>query len=185
MGTRVLPNDLGSHFTGPAMDWLSKTGIAVETLIKHHVQYSPSRQQIVFSWPNTDLWQARNCSPASKVRYFTSGPYDKVCPIYYNGNPGDCSRCILTEDCLSAIKVATCEASCDGMPLLGTRLPSVKITQLHKNYSRVDVFLDEDKFKDAMAISSKLKAFGLKSTAYLDKRDPKHIPYDDLRTLLS
>ena len=181
--TRILPDDLCHHFTGAAMGWLSKTGIPVETLIKHHVSYSPSRQQIIFSWPNTDLWQARNCSPSSKVRYFTSGSHDNVCPIYHGAF--GFSRCVLTEDCLSSIKIVESGSGCDAMPLLGSHLSSHKMKALNNSYDRVDVFLDEDKYADALRLSSRLRMMGLESKAYLNVLDPKLIPYEDLKEILN
>lgn len=178
---RTIPDDLSSHFSSEAMDWLSKTGIGVETLLKHGVRYSPSKHQIYFTWPDTDVWQARTLNPDAKSRYYTSGDHSNVLTIYYCGMPSN--RCILTEDCLSSIKCLIAE--CDTMPLLGSHLPTSKMKGLKRLYKQVDVFLDEDKFSDALRLSSKLKAYGFQSKTYLDKRDPKHIPYDELKNILS
>ena len=71
------------------------------------------------------------------------------------------------------------------MPLLGAHMPTQKMKALKRYYTQVDVFLDEDKFADGCRLSNKLKAFGLGSKVYLDKRDPKHIPYDELKDILS
>ena len=179
---KTPPDDLTTHFSRDAVGWLSKSGIDLGTLIKHGVRYSPSRNQIVFTWPKTDVWQARNVSPEARVRYFTSGNHDNVLLCYYCGSVPD--RLVLTEDALSAIKIATSGPHCDAMPLLGSHLQTKKMQALKRLYKQVDVFLDEDKFKDACKISNKLQAFGLESKVYLDKRDPKHIPYDELKEIL-
>ena len=163
------------------MGWLSKTGISVETLLKYGVRYSPSKNQIYFTWPNTDVWQARTLNPDAKSRYYTSGDHSNVLTLYYCGVPS--VRCILTEDCLSSIKCCNALAV-DAMPLLGSHLSTQKMKGLKHLYKQVDVFLDEDKFADACKLSSKLKASGLSSNVYLNKSDPKHIPYDELKEIL-
>ncbi len=179
---RRPPDDLSSVFGRDAMDWLSKTGISVETLLEHHVRFSPSKNQIVFTWPNTDVWQARNCWKEAKSRYFTSGNHDSRLPIYYCG--GNVNRMVLTEDSLSSIKCVNA-TNVDAMPLLGNHLHSSKMRALKRLYKRVDVFLDEDKYKEAVKISSRLRLLGLESRTYLDTRDPKHIPYDELKEILN
>lgn len=178
---RLPPDDLCSHFSSDALGWLGKSGIGVETLIKHNVRYSPSKNQIVFTWPSLDVWQARNVWEGAKQRYFTSGDHSNAITAYYCGTSVD--RILLTEDCLSAIKC--CNATnVDVMPLLGSHLPTAKMKALKRLYKRVDVFLDEDKYKDALKISKRLQAYGFESKCYLDKRDPKLIPYDELKEIL-
>jgi len=180
--TRSVPDDCGAVFGPDAMGWLSRTGISVETLLKHHVRFSPSKNQIVFTWPNTDVWQARNCWEGAKSRYFTSGNHDNVALLFYCGSSVD--HVVLTEDVLSSIKCVSA-TSVDAMPLLGSHLQSSKMRALKRLYKRVDVFLDEDKYKEAVKISNKLRLLGIESKTYLDTRDPKHIPYDELKELLN
>lgn len=178
---KARPDDLTTHFSSIAVDWLSKTGIDIGTLIKHGVRYSPSRNQIVFTWKDTDVWQARNMAPEAKSRYFTSGNHDSIL-LRFPCESGPTSRILLTEDALSAIKCLVAE--CDAMPLLGAHLPTQKMKALKRYYTQVDVFLDEDKFKDACKIADKLRVFGLESRVFLNKHDPKHIPYDELKEIL-
>ena len=179
---KAPPDDLTTHFSSDAVGWLGKTNIGLPTLIKHGVRYSPSRNQIVFTWKDTDVWQARNMAEGSKSRYFTSGNHDSILLLYTSTSLSKC-RCILTEDALSAIKCLVAE--CDTMPLLGAHLPTQKMKALKRYYTQVDVFLDEDKFSDACRLSSKLKAFGLESRVFLNKHDPKHIPYVELKDILA
>jgi len=181
---RGLPSDCCSHFTGSSLEWLTRYGFSIEDLLKHGVRYSPKYNQVVYTWPNTDVWQARSISPK---KLFTSGNHDNVLLLYYS-KPG-VTRCVLTEDPLSGIKIASAGPFSglwsDAMPLLGTHLPSAKLRGLKRLYSRVDVFLDHDKFKDASRLSSRLKLLGLESHAYLHELDPKEIPYEELAKILS
>lgn len=178
---RVLPSDLSNHFGSSALDWLRKSGIDVETLIKNGVKYSASRQQILFTWKQISTWQARNLHPEARVRYFTSGDHGSDLLLYYTPSCFNAKTCVLTEDCLSAIKVANCGSSVDAMPLLGTHLPTTKLKALKRIYERIDVFLDEDKYKDAMKLSKKIQLAGLKSSVHFSPLDPKHLPYGELK----
>lgn len=177
------PDDLCSHFAGPALEWLTKYGLGIEDLIKHNVKFSPSTGRIYFTFPGTALWQARTVSPK---RYFTSGGHTDILPIYYCGKPVD--RVVVVEDCVSAIKIASAGRLIglwsDAMPLLGTHLPTEKMKGLQRLYSRVDVWLDHDKGKEALKASNRLKLLGLRSSVYFSEHDPKEHTYDELRNKL-
>lgn len=179
---RQLPDNLSTHFQGKAVEWLTKYGFSIETLIRHGVRYA--NNWVYFTWPNTDVWQARDMD---RKRYFTSGAHDTTLLLYYCGVPVE--RCILTEDCLSAIKIASGRplngSTIDAMPLLGTSLPASKLRSLKRLYSRVDVFLDHDKAKEAMNLSNRIKLIGLDSRVYINPLDPKELSYDTLREILS
>jgi len=178
---KALPDNLSTHFEGKAIQWLTQYGFSVEDLIKHGVRYA--NNWVYFTWPNLSMWQGRDMAVK---RYYTSGSHTAELPVYYSGVGS--SRCVLTEDCLSAIKIATCGRFTglwsDAMPLLGTHLPSVKIRALRRLYDTVDVFLDHDKGKEAMKLSGQLKLLGMKSRVFINKLDPKEITYDSLAEIL-
>lgn len=178
---RELPDNLSTHFQGKAVEWLSKYGFSVETLIQHGVRYA--NNWVYYTWPNTDVWQGRDMG---QKRLYTSGSHDHCLLLYYCGMPSE--RCVLTEDPLSAIKIASGRPLnglvSDAMPLLGTHLPASKLRGLKRLYSRVDVFLDHDKGKEAMALSRKIQLAGMASRVYVNKLDPKEISYDELRSIL-
>lgn len=178
---KQLPDNISTHFQGKAVEWLTKYGFSIEDLIKHGVRYS--NNWVYFTWPDTDIWQGRNMDVK---RYYTSGNHDSTLLLYYCGK--DVDRCVLTEDSLSAIKIASAGVLgglwSDAMPLLGTHLPAMKMKGLKRLYSQVDVFLDHDKGATAMRLSTRLQLLGIKSHVYIDKRDPKEIPYEELRSML-
>lgn len=180
--SKALPDNLSTHFQGKAITWLTKYGFSVEDLIKHGVRYA--NNWVYFTWPNLSLWQGRDMDVK---RYFTSGNHTDQLPLYYAGISS--SRCVLTEDCLSAIKIATAGRFSglwsDAMPLLGTHLPSQKMRALRRLYERVDVFLDHDKGKEAMKLSGQLRLLGLESRVFIHKLDPKEISYDELAICLN
>ncbi len=176
-----LPDNISTHFRGKSVEWLTQYGFSIETLIKHGVRYA--NNWVYFTWPDTEVWQGRNME---EKRYYTSGAHDNCLLLYYCGVPSE--RCVLTEDCLSAIKIASARPLnglvSDAMPLLGTHLPSAKLRGLKRLYSVVDVFLDDDKKKESIALSKRLQLAGLQSRVYIDKRDPKAIDYDELKSVL-
>ncbi len=178
---RALPDDICSHFSAPAVEWLTSTGLDLGTLMKHGVKWSPSKQQIIFTWPTLNLWQARNMYPDAKVRYITSGNYEKDFPFYHCGQP---QGLVLVEDCLSAIKIATSPYNYDAMPLLGSSLSSNKMQALKRWYSHVLVWLDHDKGKDALKISTKLKMLGIRTRVIFTDVDPKYVSHDEMKRFL-
>lgn len=179
---KALPDNLSTHFQGKSVQWLTQYGFSIEDLIKHGVRYA--NNWVYFTWPNLTMWQGRDMAVK---RYYTSGSHTDQLPLYYCGKPSE--RCVLTEDCLSAIKIATAGPFVglwsDAMPLLGTHLPSQKLRALRRLYERVDVFLDHDKGKEAMRLSGQLKLVGLDSRVYIHKLDPKELTYDQLREILT
>jgi hypothetical protein len=178
-----LPDDLTTHFPPHYLSWFSKYELSPEMLIKHHVRYSPSWDRVFYTWPPTGIWQSRK-NPEKKL--FTSGSHDNVLLLYRSSLTT--SRCVLTEDPLSSIKIASLSpvdgATIDAMPLLGVYLHPLKLKALTRLYEQVDVFLDHDKGKEAMKISTQLRNFGLLSKIYVHPKDPKEIPYDELSKLL-
>jgi len=180
---RALPDDVCSHFSPSAVEWLTSTGLDLGTLIKHGVKWSPSKQQIIFTWPGLDLWQARNMYPDAKVRYITSGNHEKDFPFYI-ADSVDSRGLVLVEDCLSAIKIATSPYNYDSMPLLGSSISANKLQKLKQMYSTVLVWLDHDKGKEALKISVKLKMLGIKTRVIFTEDDPKYISHDEMKRYL-
>src|SRR6266704_287506 len=81
LSSHPLPSDCSTHYEPVATSWLSKYHVPIETLIKEGVVWSKQRQQLIFTFPPTSLWQARNFSPHSKSKYYTSGAHDDILPI--------------------------------------------------------------------------------------------------------
>ncbi len=190
----VIPDDLTTHFGPEAVTWLTQYGMGLETLIKNGVRYSPRRNQIIFTWPDLDLWQARNLSKttphgnSTQIKYFKSGNHDDLLTIYYNVPNTQGNTVVLVEDCLSAIKIASGRGlgglTFDAIPLLGTHIPTQKLNALNRLYSNLVVWLDHDKGKEAIKIANKAKLLGMKTKVVMTELDPKCYSYDDLRTIL-
>ena len=187
---RNLPDDLTTHFGNDAVTWLTKYGMGIETLIKNGVRYSPSRNQIIFTWPDLDVWQARNLNREAKSKYFTSGNHDRDLPLYraFLGYYDYPMGVVLVEDCVSAIKIASATPfnglRFDAMPLLGAHLPGGKLAALNRLYSNMIVWLDHDKGQAAQAIAKRASMLGMQSKVVMTELDPKEYSYEELREKL-
>lgn len=161
-------NSFNRDFSSRAVDWITKY-ITLEQALRHNVKYNPERDQVVFTWPETDFYQARNLNPESKVRYFTSGSHADILPIYYAKT--SVPHVVLVEDCLSSIKVA--EAGIDSMPLLSSSITREKLARLSRLYSYCTVWLDHDKGLDSIKIAKQANLLGLGSKVVHTELDPK------------
>ena len=166
-------------FSPRALDWITKY-ITVEQALRHNVMYNPERDQVVFTWPDTDFYQARNLDPDSKVRYFTSGSHADILPIYYSNQ--DDGVVVLVEDCLSAIKIASyCH---DAMPLLSSSISKDKLARLSQRYEFAVVWLDHDKGQDSIKIARQANLLGLATSVVMTELDPKCYTEQELKGYL-
>jgi len=170
----VLPDDATQDYPIQALAWTEKYEIGVELLLKNKVYYSGARNQLIFSFVDGDdkvlAYQARNLSAESKARrYYTKGDVNGLLPIYYssinsnyNGSVvGPVRVLVLVEDCLSAIKVASCGAlQVDSMPCLGSGISLLKLTRLRAFYDHLDVFLDPDMWHHSLKIVQQAQMLG-------------------------
>jgi hypothetical protein len=175
---RVLPDDCTTIITHHGWDWVRKYGFTAEQLIKNNVLYSPSRNQVIFTFPPTELWQARNFDREPK--YLTSGPHDAILPIY---SQSEADAIVLAEDCLSAIKISY--VGCDSMPLLGSSLSSSKLSRIAKTYRNLVVWLDHDKGSEAHKIARRASLLGMQARVVHTELDPKDYRYGQIREYLN
>jgi hypothetical protein len=183
---KKLPDDFTHFFGTDSVNWFSRYGFTPEQLIRRNVGYSTSRNQTIFTFPGTDLWQARNHNP-SRVKYITSGNHDDVLPIFSHcSGPNLDSILVVVEDCLSAIKITDSARGLEGpridaMPLLGSHLASSKLNRLKRLYSNLIVWLDHDKGKEAQQIARRATMIGIEARLISTELDPKE--YDNLQEM--
>lgn len=176
-GLRPLPIDFGTEFSEEVLTWCKKYDILVPELLYRNVGYSPSMNQLIFTWKEGNriaLWQARNFYKGRK-KYFTGGEKDDVLPIYPCqpvSNP--VGTLVLVEDAISAIKIAR---QCDAMPILGATLSPRQISALKPFYGFLVVWLDGNKYDQAQKIARQAELIGIRARAIYTEVDPKE--YDD------
>lgn len=89
---------------------------------------------------------------------------------------------VITEDALSSLKISRWS---DAMPALGTNVPLSKIIALKGLYSKMVVWLDSDKWREARAIADAGRFVGLSTTTILTDLDPKCYSYEQLNEYLT
>lgn len=196
-GTRIItsleekmPGDDCAQYGLSAQEWARSYDIKVEELLARRVSYSPSQDQLFFNFYDAEgnriFSQARNFNPLAKSKYWTVGKADNVLPIYYQtvrhgtGN-GRSSKLVITEDCLSAIKIAR---QSDAMPALSSDLSLTKLKRLARLYGAFLVWLDGDMFHKSQRICRRLQLLGCEAKPIYTPLDPKCYDDETIRNVL-
>lgn len=183
-GIRSPPDDIGTLFPHRPLDWLKKYNVGVETLLRHHVKWSPSREQLIYLFYGADkdvvLWQARNFREGTghKDRFFTGGTPADVLATYNPSESGG-TTCVIVEDCISGIICA--ESGYVGVPCFSAAMPKQKLTRLRRYYSNVVIWLDEDKLKEAQKLATQCSLLGFHSKVVHTNKDPKEYSKEEVR----
>lgn len=171
------PDDIGYQYSAQALEWAAKYDLTAVDLIRNKVFFSPRYNQLLYIYPYMDrsgigLIQGRNFTDG-RTKYFNQGDVNQVLPIYHYTKPGDASMLVLVEDAISAIKISQ-NIWVDAMPILGSSLSLSKISRIAgMGYETVAVWLDHDKYKEAMRISDQVRYAGPNSFVVTTDLDPK------------
>ena len=173
----TLPEDCCTTFGEESASYLEKNQVKPITAIERGLRYSPSSKQLLFPYYNKEgiltCLQARNFDQyrSKKAKYYNQGSPADVLPIYRrSGGTSFLKTLVITEDALSAIRIAS---QCDAMPALGTYVPVQKLIALRASYEFIIVWLDRDKFREAIHIADNCKWLGLSARAIYSELDPK------------
>ena len=178
-----MPGDDCFQYGLSAQEWARSFDVKVEELLARRVSYSPSQNRLFFNFfdaeGNRIFSQARNFNPMAKSKYWTVGKAEDVLPIYYRTvghgtGDGRSSKLVITEDCLSAIKIAR---QSDAMPALSSDLSLTKLKRLARLYGAFLVWLDGDMFHKSQRICRRLQLLGCQAQPVYTPLDPKC--YDD------
>lgn len=180
---RSYPNDTNNHYPRAVVEWIQKYDLLPEDLIRHNVFWSPSREQLIYTFygEGTDvvLWQARNFRKGTthKHRFITGGSPEATIAKYSTVEDRD--TCVVVEDCISGIKVSY--AGVDGVPCFSSSLSREKLARLARLYKRMIVWLDSDKYSSAQKIVLQGAALGMTTRAVYTEADPKEYPIKDIK----
>lgn len=204
-----MPDDAGMYYSTEVLKWTSKYYISVEQLIQNNVLYSPSRNQLIFTFyedsPDNQpglcspqggesgfekpcLWQARNFSKESKLKYYTQGEKEKVVPYFgqLKGSNNERSVVTIVEDCISAIRIASLGSV--AVPCLGSTMGRDKLARLRGLLgpsSRYVVWLDSNMYDKAQQISQRLALLGSHTRVIWSEEDPKFYTDAQIKEFLS
>lgn len=171
------PDDINFEYSQECLQWLHQYDLVASDLIRHRVFWSNKYNQLLFIFQATDkpgvgLIQGRNFSEG-KSKYFNVGDVNRVLPVFQFQEKERSDTLVLVEDVVSAIKIAS-NVWVDAAPILGSSIHTDKIVKLcNLGYKTVIVWLDHDKYREAMAISQKFKYAGPDSWIVTSDLDPK------------
>ena len=200
----ALPDDTSTNYSAEAVAWLGQYHLSIEESIKAGIRWSDSKQQLIFLLED-GCWQARNFyGPVkAKRKYFTAGNVNDSIKLYLvsqqpvaqlrssteqekEESQGNRTLAVV-EDCVSAIRIAGCDAAggaCDAMPVLGSHVSRERLCRIARLYSHLIIWLDHDKFKEAQALASSAKMLGLSSRLIYTDLDPKCYTDEELTTYI-
>lgn len=172
-----------------AMLWFLKAGLGEADAVRMQAGYHERTRRVVLplldTWQQTGVWQARAVYPGQKPKYLTSkGPRGVG---FYHLPKGRFtiwpSKLVLTEDMLSAYKVAVSNPNVAAMPLTGTTLHDEHLARILHTDMPVLIWLDPDGpgQKAAAEVAARLRTFDVAHENICLESDPKLMPYDRIR----
>ena len=181
----TTPREYPSH----VVQWFSKYGLDIAECLGRGIVYEFRRNQVIFPFTSEEgelcCYQARNFDSrrASQAKYYNVGAKEEAFPLYKSSSNSAGRSAVLTEDALSAIKVAR---QFDAMPLLGVTISAKKLARLKAHgYEKIIVWLDRDKWREANNIADMCKWIGMSAKTVLTDLDPKEYSNDEIRSYVN
>lgn len=176
-----LPSDCSSEIPRKAREWFYQYGLTEHTITKHTILWSDSRHLLIFPYFIDGVlvgWQGRYFGLDTKhPKWYTNGLVDSF--IYTLGKPSD--TIVLVEDIVSAIKVSRCLCS---SPLFGSVISMSRFNALRHFYKNIVIWLDPDKYKEAIKFAQKGRLLGLNCHVILSSKDPKEHNFIEIQSFL-
>jgi DNA primase len=159
-----------------AIQWLDKYGIHRAEILANNIQWNPMRHWLVFPikmMGELKAYTLRQFPQLGQIdvkpKWLTKGPVSSL--NYYVGSSiGRQDTVVIVEDIVSAIKVGRLTRA---MPLFGSHLSPKKIIWLNSVTKHVIIWLDRDKWKEAMMFAKSCELVGLETKVLYTARDPK------------
>lgn len=188
--TLLLPEDSNTNYPKIALDWINQYELTENDLLLNNVLYSNSISRLIFPIYNSDwsiiAWQGRyfgdNEETKKKQKWFGRGNLRDTFNILGNK---ESNRLVLTEDILSAIKVAKMDVM--AMPLYGSFVGRERFKWLLTILGRevkIEVWLDPDKRTEAIKEAKMGILCGLITHPILSTKDPKEHTFLEIEEIL-
>lgn len=176
-----LPHDCVANLPHIAVNWLDKYGITPTERMLYRMLWSPSKEQLIYPlYKGEELtaYQGRNFATNAHSKYKSQGKiHDLLYPLGKKQNV-----LILTEDLLSAIKIARQGYA---MPLWGSEASTPLLMRLKGICGGILVWLDSDKWKNAHDIVNRSQSIGLKAMCVFTNLDPKEYTDEKIKYFLT
>jgi hypothetical protein len=168
----ALPDDLTNNLPRSNHTWLAQ--YLTETEIADNFSYSPSSRRHIYMVRDLShtpiFYEARRVGELyGKPKTLSFG--EKPFHLLRKNNSDD--KVVLVEDIISAIKI---NRQFNSFPLFGTHIPISKLKRfksLPNPLKTILIWLDRDKFKEAMKLSKVCELLGYNSRVISTEIDPK------------
>ena len=179
-----LPHDVTSDLPTNALEYLDKYALTKHECDLNYILWSDYWKRLIFPYfkDNNELiaWQGRSFDKNSKAKWYSQG--DLVDFIYLRGNTKSKSV-VLTEDIISAIKVARIGSLCTS-PIFGSHVSTKRLLRLNKFYDTIYIWLDYDKMKYSQQVSNTARTLGINCRSIVTEKDPKEYTTQEINEWL-
>jgi hypothetical protein len=177
-----LPEDVSTYLPEVAYAWL-KRALTDGEILKHRIGWSQEREAVVFpvfdKQGNLLMWQSRYFGANKNYpKYLTKGFKGDILHVLGEHST---DRVVLVEDLISAIVVSRVE---NAMPLWGSTIHLKTLRQLSRYYSKVCIWLDADKLKEAVKSSNLARMLFSDVQVLSTEEDPKYQSLEQLQKIL-
>lgn len=180
----TLPSDVDEYLPKKARDYLNNYSLTEQDITNNTLLWSEHWQRLIFPYFNdTGLlaWQGRYLGDENKAKWFSQGKLHEF--IHVVGNQH--SRiCVLTEDVISAIKVAHNTKVC-ACPIFGSHISMQRLLQLKRLYDKIIIWLDDDMKLKVVKFAQQAQSIGLPVATVFTSQDPKELSDMEIKKILN
>jgi len=173
----TLPTDVDEHLPRKARDYLNNYALTERDYTTNTLLWSEYYQRLIFPYfSDTGLlaWQGRYLGDQDKPKWYSKGKLHEF--IHVIGNQRN-RICVLTEDVISAIKVAHNTKVC-ASPIFGSHISMQRLLQLKTFCDKIIIWLDDDMKLKVVKFAQQAQSIGLPVATVFTPKDPKE--YSDM-----
>lgn len=180
----TLPRDVDENLPAKARTYLRNYSLTDVDILNNTVLWSEHWQRLIFPYFNSTgliAWQGRYLgNEQNKAKWFSQGKLHEFIHIVGNKN----SRvCVLTEDIISAIKVAH-NTKVFACPIFGSHISMQKLLQLKHICDKIVIWLDDDMKLKVVKFAQQAQSIGLPVATVFTLQDPKEHSDMEIQELL-
>lgn len=168
-----FPHDYTQELPKEPYAWLKSYALTNEEIKQNGLGWSESKQMLIYPYYGEKdellCWQGR-FFPQRKPKTITYGYPDSHLLCCHNDNSEFQGSVVVVEDPVSAIKVARV---CTSTVLLGSNLSMHKALRLSRGFSKVFLWLDNDKVKEMIKFKQKYASLFDTVSMVVSEQDPK------------
>jgi Zn ribbon nucleic-acid-binding protein len=183
-----LPLDASFSIPSEGVEWCQKYFVGYLQMGRFRIQWSPARRAMILPIYDDEhelvFYQTRHFGDhvEHRNRYLSYGKLDNLIPVFNPISPsiGE-DVVVIVEDYLSAIRVSEFLPT---VPLFGAHISETLARRLSTQYKQLHIWLDFDKFKDAISYYEKYCVLFDNCSVINTNQDPKAYRAFDIKNIL-